>query len=176
MSQLSENENDTVAFKVTVNGKESSQADTQGLESIHVEDHLEKMGTCTLEFSLGGMDWSNFSMGNEVVVEIEGGDSKTHFVGYVTSIRHTWKAGQEYCTLEAMDPLCKMAATRNTKKWEKMKDSAIATELISSSSCKPGTIDPSSITEDYTFQRNESNLSIAKRLAARNGFRISAKA
>jgi phage protein D len=93
------------------------------------------------------------------------------FKGLVTGLRHHARAGTiEYVTIVAMDPLCKLGASRHTRIFEEVTDSDIVSSVLGDASVDAGTVDSTSGSNKYVIQRNESDLSFLKRLAARNGF------
>jgi len=65
-------------------------------------------------------------------------------------------------------------ASRSTKVYEEQSDSDIASAVIKAAGCTTGTVDATSGTSKYVFQRNEPDLFFIKRLAARNNYMVTA--
>lgn len=174
MAQLSESINETVAYEVKVSGNTCTQAESKGLESVMIEDHLEKIGLCVLELSAGEIDWDSLKEGDDVEVKVGGGTGNL-FKGTITSLRNTWKDAQQRLVVEAMCPLVKLAASTATKSYNAkdatQSDDQIVKDVLSGASVDAGTIDASKL-KQYTLQLNESNLSFLKKLASRNGFML----
>lgn len=159
--------NQAIWYRVTVGSTQYTQDDPKGLVSMIVEDHVDMIGVAHISFSLANETWSGFEIGSDVEVEI-GESTRKMFKGIITGVRHTMKVGNEVVTLVAMDPLCKMAASRRTLVHEEKADSKIVEDTISSAGCTKGTVEGTDVTHKYVLQRNESDLDFAKRLAARN--------
>jgi phage tail-like protein len=162
--------NNVVVRFIAKFGFDITQAESQGLEGMEVEDHVDMCGVARASFNTGGFDWSSVSLGDAVQVGF-GGTSDMTFGGYVTGIRH-YKLldGNEFVQLIAMDPLCKLGASRHTRMWEEQTDDAIANDVLGQASVEIGTVDSTSTTHKYVIQRNESDLKFLRRLAARNGY------
>jgi phage protein D len=174
MPTLQETQNNTVRYEVKVSGKTCTQQESLGLESLWIEDHMEKIGMCVLTFSGGEIPWKTFKEGDDVEVLI-GGNAKKLFVGTISGMRHSWKGSQEVLVIEAMDPLIKLAASTVTKSYNvpdaTQSDDQIAKAVMSAAKVDAGKIDSSSL-KKYTLQLNESNLTFLKKLAGRNGFML----
>lgn len=169
------NENQTARYTINVAGKTVQQAEPLGLESVSVEDHVDMIGVCELTFGGGmGFDWSSVKVGDDVDMNF-GGDTFKVFKGTITGLRHSYQAGRDSLTIMAMDPLCKLQASRKTKFFEDMTDSEIAEQVIGDSGAEAGQIDATTEKRPYMLQRNESNLEYIRRLAARNNFLVRAK-
>lgn len=167
-------DNNAARYKVTVGGMTVTQDNPQGLEYLMVEDHLDMIGVAELSFKAGKdgqAQWSSFKVGTEVEVTVGNGSRKV-FVGTVTSMKHAQAKGNPGLTLKCMDPLAKVAATRNTKTWEDKSDSDIASEILGQHGVA-GVVDSTDgAPPKYTFQRNESDFNFIRRLAARNGYLV----
>lgn len=160
--------NEAPRFTITIAGNEFTQAETDGLEYLSVEDHVDMIGVAQFGMRIAS-GWDRFNIGDEVTVEVGGSDRKV-FVGYITGFRHFWKKGKEQLILQAMDPLVKLSSSRVTKVYEEQSDSDIVSAVIGDAGETPGTVDSTDGTNKYVFQRNESNLNFLKRLASRNGY------
>lgn len=164
----------TVAFKLTVDGREYTQADPGGVEFLSVEDHCDMIGVAEFTFEGGHpVSLPAISLGADVEIEFEGGGG-TLFAGHVIELRHSVRQGRNLLTVLAMDPLCKLAARRLVRAFENMTDSDIASTLFQECGVRSGTVDSTSKKHDYVLQRNESALHFLRRLAARNGFLLRA--
>lgn len=166
--------NQTARYTINVAGKEVSQAEPLGLESISCEDSQDMIGSCELTFAGGrGMQWSSVQMDSEIEMNF-GGDTFKVFKGMVTGMRHAYQNGRDTLTVMALDPLCKLQASRKTKTFDKMKDSDIFQQIVSEAGLEVGQIDTTEEEHPYTFMRNESILEFVRRLAARNGMLVRA--
>ena len=92
----------------------------------------------------------------------------------VTGIRHSYVKSKDSVTILAMDPCCKLAASQHTRVFEEMKDSDAVSQVLSEAGLQPGNIEATQETRKYILQRNESDFSFLRRLAARNGFLLQA--
>lgn len=171
----SSSNNQTPQYAILIAGQEITQADPKGLESMSIEDHVEMIGICELTFSGDlGLQWSSVKMGDELEVSV--GDSAYKvFKGVVTGLRHGFQQGRDTLTVMAMDPLCKLAASRQVSaKFDDMTDSDVAKKVIEACGAPVGQIDATREVRKYQIQRNESGLQIVRRLAARNGYIVRA--
>ncbi|MEQ1508477.1 MAG: contractile injection system protein, VgrG/Pvc8 family, partial [Myxococcota bacterium] len=168
-------QNKTAQYTVVVAGITVTQADPKGLESLSVEDHSDMIGISELTFASGlGMDWSGIQMGDEVSVSLGNSDYKV-FVGVVTGLRHGFQHGRDTLTIIAMDPLSKLAASRQVDaNFDDMTDSDVVSKVIQAAGAEVGQVDATTEKRKYQFQRNESALAIVRRLAARNGYIVRA--
>ena len=164
-------ENQTARYKINAGGDEFTQREPKGLEFVAVEDHVDMIGICELTFS-GGDDnasWAAMTPGSDVEV-FAGGSDRPLFKGTISGLRHAFQKGKNTLTVIAMDPLMKMQGTRETLTYLEQKHSDIASTVISRSGCTVGVVDATSRVFDYVFQRNESDYSFVRRLAAENGY------
>ncbi|MBN2798471.1 MAG: phage late control D family protein [Deltaproteobacteria bacterium] len=168
---MSGNEQPSAAprFEVEIAGTKYTHAEPSGIKGFTVEDHVDMIGIAQIRFSAENSSWGSFKIGADVKISV-GGSSRKVFVGQITAIRHSWGQGNQVVQVEAMDPLVKMAASRRTLVYEEKTDDQAVSAVISSSKATAGTVDSTSGTHKYIFQRNESDLNFAKRLAARNGY------
>jgi phage protein D len=162
-------------YVAEIAGNEVTQAESLGLTVLVVEDHVDMVGVLKATINAGGFDWSAVSIGDEIKAGF-GGSSEMAFSGFVTGVRHHSSAGgQEFITVIAMDPLCKLRASRRTKVYdEDSTDSDIVSALLGEAGVDPGTVDSTSAKHKYVIQRNESDLTFLKRLASRNGYLLMA--
>lgn len=155
-----------VAFK-------SSQADSKGMVSLVVEDHVDMVGVAQATIGFVNQSWKSYTPGADFEATASGSNTVL-FKGHVTEVRYSFAKNRKELTVVAMDPQVKLMASRTTKVYEKMKDSDIASAVISRAGCTAGTVDATSAKSDYTFQRNEPDLYFLKRLAARNNYLVRA--
>ena len=176
--KLTKGASPAAAFKVEITGMEPLTQDKPGaLSRFTVETHLDKIGMAqiTLNFS-GDLKPGDLTIGAEVKISV-GGSADNAFTGNITGFRHSWKNNNEFVTVEAMDPLVKLASSRETKQWggettDAIKDSDAVSEVLSAGGCSAGNVEATTGTRPYILQRNESNLAFIKRLAARNGYLV----
>jgi phage protein D len=164
-------QNTVPRFTANIGGMEVSQESPQGLEYFMVEDHLDMIGVAEMSFKAGKggqAPWSSFEQGQDIEITVSGSSRKL-FVGTVAGMKHGQTKGTDALTLKAMDPLAKVAASRETKTWEDMADSDVVNEILGKYGVT-GTIDTTEGKSPYTFQRNESDFAFLRRLAARNGY------
>ena len=167
-------ENQMARYTVTVGGNQVDQQEPDGLEYICVEDHVDMIGVCELTFAAGkGTAWSSLAVGGPVDVKL-GGDTRPVFVGTITSLRHGFKKGRATVTAVCMDPLVNLAASQRVFEWvkagEEKTDSDVVNEVLGQAGVPIGTVDATTEMRKYIVQRNESDLTFVRRLAARNGF------
>lgn len=173
---ISANATPAATFKVELPGiGEVTQAEPKNLQRLVVETHLDKIGVAHITF-VGDFKPSSVTIGGDVKISM-GGSADNAFTGVVTGFRHCWRGGVETVTIEAMDPLVKLACSRETKVWggavgDAIKDSDVAGDVIGAGGCTSGNVEETSEARPYILQRNESNLSFLKRLAARNGYLV----
>lgn len=161
--------NEAFQFKVTLAGREHTQAQPNGLEYVLVEDHLDLVGVARITVNVDHGAWSSIQIGSDVEVSVGDSDRKM-FSGVVTGMRHAFKQGRETLTIHAMDPLIKASASRRTETYEKLTDSDIVQKVIGRAGLQAGQIDATTEKHDYVIQRNESDLEFMKKLAGRNNY------
>lgn len=182
LSGIGQTKNDTARYKVTINGQEFTQGEPGGLESLVSEDHVHMIGMAELTFSATsetGVKVDSFAAGQEVKIRfgdgpMGGGSVTDHFVGVVASIKHGYKGGRETVSVKCYDPLCKLVGSRVTKTYEKMKDSDVASSVLSDAGLELGNIEATTEEHPFIIQRNESYYSFLMRLAQRNGYLLRA--
>jgi phage protein D len=119
-----------------------------------------------------GFSWGDIQMGDPVTCAF-GGHADVFFTGVITAIRHYSVAGGlEMVEILALDPLCKLGASRHTRIFEEQKDSDIVSSVLGDAGLEAGVVDSTAVTHDYVLQRNESDLVFLRRLAARNGYQL----
>ncbi len=164
--------NEVARFDITACGQTFTHEEPNGFQRMIIEDHVDMIGMAQITVGKE-VEWGSFELGGDVEVKVGGNDRKI-FVGYVTGLRHQWSNGDVSLTIVAMDPLVKLSASRRTIVFEESTDSDAASATISAAGESSGTVDSTSATHKYIFQRNESDLNFIKRLAARNGYLVMA--
>lgn len=162
----------TTSYQVTIGGRTLKQPEKDGLESMVIEDHVDMVESAT--FRLGGSEkqpeW-DVKIGDPVEVKM-GEGSVVLFKGEVIAVEPSWGAdGLATYSIRALDNAHRLSRGRKTRFFEKKKDSEIA-QTVGSESKLSVEVDETQETHDYTLQRNESNLTFLKRLAARNNFQV----
>ncbi|MEL6344075.1 MAG: contractile injection system protein, VgrG/Pvc8 family [Myxococcota bacterium] len=146
------------------------QTEGDALQMAVVEDHVDMVGMCTIRVggTEGNPSW-NFSMGDPVEVEIEGGQL---FSGEVIALEPGFQIeGTASMTIRAMDKSHRLGRGTKTRFWNDMKDSDVAQEVGGECGLSVEADDTSEVMP-YILQRNESNMVFLKRLAARNNFQL----
>lgn len=161
-----------VSYKITLGSQTLTQPESDGVESIVVEDHVDMVEMLTLRLSgVEGTPKWQAEIGQTVEVKMgEGG--RVLFKGEITALEPNWGMdGISTLTIRALDNAHRLARGRKTRTFDKKKDSDIA-QSVGAESGLSVKADPTSETHDYVLQRNESNLTFLKRLAARNNFQV----
>jgi len=151
----------------------------KGMDYSMVEDHIDMIGIAELSFKApeGGQggdqtDWNSLAIGADVEITL-GGSARKVFVGTITSTKHGHAKGQDSLTIKCMDPLAKVMASRSTQTWEDMSDADIVSEILGKYGLV-GAVDATEGQNPYAMQRNESDYHYLRRLAARNGYILTA--
>jgi uncharacterized protein len=173
MSTPSTQQRTAPSFEITVGGTVLSHDQTQGVQSLVIEDHVDMVSMLTLE--LGGAEgqpaWATYEIGKEIKAKI-GGNTSFIFKGDITALEPSWGgAGGTRIVIRALDPLHRLARGRQSKVFEEVKDSDVVSQVASDAGLSVQT-DATSEKHKYILQRNESNLVFLKRLAARNNFHL----
>ena len=162
----------TTSYRVTIGGRTLRQPESDGLESMVIEDHVDMVESAT--FRLGGTEkqpeW-NLKIGDPVKVEA-GEGNVVLFQGEIIAVEPSWGSdGLATYNVRALDNAHRLSRGRKTRFFEKKKDSEIA-QTVGSESKLSVEVDETPEVHEYTLQRNESNLTFLKRLAARNNFQL----
>jgi uncharacterized protein len=160
------------SYEIKIGGQTFNQPENDGVESIVVEDHVDMVESLTLRISgaEGSPDWQA-EIGTTVEVKMGGGNALL-FKGEVTATEPSFTVdGITTLTIRALDNAHRLARGRKTRWFENKKDSEIA-ETVGAESKLSVEADPTEQVHPYTLQRNESNLTFLKRLAARNNFQV----
>ena len=157
----------TLDYKLSVSGKSYQQNTTGGVISIVVEEHVDMIGMLIVRFS-DSEEWK-YQIGDDVKLEV---DSKEIFSGQITALEPSFsvKSGP-VVTLRAMDPLYKLTRGRKTRQFDSMSDSDAVKKVLSDAGLT-ASVDSTSPKHEYILQRNESDMTFVKRLAARNNFML----
>lgn len=160
------------SFEVKIGGTTIKQQDGKQLENMVVEDHVDMVESAIIR--LGGAEgqpeW-NVNIGDEVEIKTGEGNSVL-FKGEVIGIEPSWSIdGLANLSVRALDKSHRLARGRKTRFFEKKKDSDIAQSVGSEAGLQVDA-DATQEVHDYTLQRNESDLTFLKRLAARNNFQL----
>jgi uncharacterized protein len=160
------------SFEVTIGGKTFTQKDSQALEQLVLEDHVDMVEY--LSVRLGGTEaqpeWG-IKIGDTVEVKL--GEGKVvMFKGEVTALEPGWSVdGLTTLTVRALDNCHRLARGRKTRFFEEKKDSDVASTVGAECGLSVE-VDDTSEVHPYILQRNESNLAFLKRLAARNNYQL----
>lgn len=162
--------NSSNPYKIKVDGVEFSPEATP-LVAISCDLHIDMMSMAEMTIASSGKEtFPGFKMGTVVEITLGGSDATT-FKGVVTELRLSLAKGDATMRVIAMDSLVKLYASRESKAYESVTDSDIANSVFGAAGVT-GSVDSTSATSDYVIQRNESNLTFVKRLAARNNYHL----
>lgn len=160
------------SYEVTIGGKTFKQSDADALESLVLEDHVDMVEALTVRVAghEQAPEW-NFEIGMTVEAKL-GAGAVLLFKGEVTSLEPSWSVeGLMTMTVRAYDHTHRLARGRKTRWFNDKTDTEIAQSVGSECQLEVDA-DPSGDARAYELQRNESNLTFLKRLAARNNFRL----
>lgn len=160
------------SYKVILGSQELTQTQNDGVESIVVEDHVDMVEMLTLRINgvEGSPKWQA-EIGGAVEVKMGAGD-RTLFKGEITALEPSWTMdGVAAITIRGLDNAHRLARGRKTRTFNDKTDSDIA-KTVGAESKLSVKADPTTETHAYVLQRNESNLTFLKRLAARNNFQV----
>jgi len=154
-----------------VGGETFQSGQSDGLISVVVEDHVDMACVCMVTISTGlNQSKRTFTIGDKVKAFMHAEDDLFH--GEVISIDHSFQPkGGSVLILRCIDNSHRLGRGRKTRFWNDMKDSDVAREVGEECQLQVECED-SPETHKYILQRNESNLSFLKRLAARNNFQL----
>lgn len=163
------------SFEVTLGGKTYKQADSQGLEQVILEDHVDMVNMLTVRLSGAEQspEWTA-EIGQKVTAKF-GAGSVESFTGEVISVEPSWtNRGGATLTVRCYDNTHRLGRGRKTRWFKDLKDSEIV-QQVGSECGLDVQADPTEEKHEYTLQRNESNLAFLKRLAARNNFQLAVR-
>jgi len=163
------------SFQVTLGGTTYTQASSQGLEQLVLEDHVDMVNMLTLRLSGSEQspEWSA-EVGQTVECKLGAGNNLM-FKGEIVSVEPQWtNKGGSVLNVRCYDHSHRLARGRKTKWFNDMKDSDIV-QQVGADSGLDVQADPTEETHPYVLQRNESNLAFLKRLAARNNFQLTVR-
>ncbi len=160
------------SYEVKIGDTTFRQADSDAVESIVLEDHVDMVEALTVKVAghEQAAEW-NFEIGMAVEAKL-GAGAVLLFKGEVTALEPSWSVeGMMTMTIRAYDHTHRLARGRKTRWFNDKTDTDIAQSV--GSECQLDVdADPSGDARAYELQRNESNLTFLKRLAARNNFRL----
>ncbi|MBN1336748.1 MAG: phage late control D family protein [Deltaproteobacteria bacterium] len=158
------------SYEIVIAGTTYTQRDRLGVESLTIEDHVDMVSMLTME--VGGAEgqpaWT-FEIGQEVTAKV-GDMTAVIFKGEITALEPSWSAKNgARIVVRALDPLHKLGRGRQSRAFPDQTDSDVVSTVAGDCGLNVE-VDTTSPTHPYILQRNESNISFVKRLAARNNF------
>ena len=159
-------------FVITVGSSTFNHNTNNIVRSVVVEDHVDMASFCSLMFD-ASIDQGQVEakIGDPVDVKLKTEDISV-FKGEVISIDHSFQqAGTTTKIVRCIDHIHRLGRGRKTRFWNDMKDSDVASEVGAECGLSVE-CDPTDEQHPYILQRNESNVSFLKRLAARNNFQL----
>lgn len=158
------------SYQVTIGDTTFKQPEQDGLESLILEDHVDMVASLTVRVagSEHAPSW-NFEIGQAVEARL-GTGSVLLFKGEIVALEPSWSPeGLLTQTIRCYDNTHRLARGRKTRWFEEKTDSDIA-QSVGAECGLEVECDPTDEKHAYTLQRNESNYTFLKRLAARNNF------
>jgi phage protein D len=158
-------------FTLKIGSNVFKDTDINGLVSLSVEDNVDMASTCQITIHLTGKSRMNsFSVGDLVSVCLR--TTNELFSGDVTSVQYSFQLKTaSRIVLQCVDASHRLAHATKSRHWNDMKDSDVASEVGAESGLDVRADDTSEV-HKYILQRNETNISLLKRLAGRNNFQI----
>lgn len=161
------------AYEVKIGELTISPAEVTA-ELVVCELHVDMISMVEVSFTAQDK-FKGVKIGQAVTAKM-GGKDDVIFTGVVAETRLYHAAGKTSMRVVAFDPLIKLHASRVSKTFEKQLDSEIVSAVVSKGGAGKAVVDATSGKSDWVVQRNESNLTFLKRLAARNGYHLRANA
>lgn len=160
-----------IGFEVQIGSATFSHNQSNGLQSVIMEDHVDMASVCSVTVSTAeNQPTQSYKIGDKVSIKIQ--KSEELFSGELIAIDHSFQGkGSSSIILKCLDHSHRLARGRQTRFWNDMKDSDVVSEVGAESQLSVE-VDPTSETHKYILQRNESNLGFLKRLAARNNCQL----
>ena len=158
----------STTFSVKVGGETFTQAGAGAVVSLRFEDHLDMIDVVSLRLggSLSDPGWK-VEIGQEVELSVGDSDAKL-FVGEVVALEPTMSvSGGSSLLVRAMDKMHRLSRGRKSRAFEEMADSDIVSKVGKEIGLSVSA-DSTSPKHAYVLQRNESDLTFLRRLAARN--------
>jgi phage protein D len=158
-------------FIIKVGGTTFDSNNPNGLVSVNIEDNVDMASTCQIVVEMkGSTQASSFSAGDAVSVCLR--SDNEIFSGDVTHVQFAFQLKTaSRITIQCVDALHRLAHATKSRHWNDMKDSDVAQEVGQESGLNVEA-DPTTETHKYILQRNETNIALLKRLAARNNFQL----
>lgn len=177
-----------VSYSLHREGQPVEDGFLRRIQRIEVEEHLDKADMLRLELATnvrdgsGGwelLDDGTFEPFTHLQFGIRVGDGTDEFVldAYVIDLNVDLSADPGRSTIEvvAMDRTAKMNREEKTKRWEKMRDSAVAEELFNEHDVTPKDAgiektEPSSDELEAPLMQRGTDAQLLRKLAERNGY------
>jgi phage protein D len=157
-------------YEITIGGKALTQSGAGSIVSLVFEDHLDMIDMVSVRLggSLSDAGWS-WEIGQEVVLTL--GDSDTEvFSGEIVALEpQISTASGSSLLIRAMDKMHRLGRGRKTQPFEEMSDSDVVSKVGGDAGLSVK-VDSTSPTHAYILQRNESDFTFLRRLAARNNY------
>lgn len=160
-------------FEVTIKGTKYDQSHGTGVHSLILEDHVDMVDHVTLRMGGGENQpgWSRFAVGDDVSAKIGAAESD-YFQGQIISLEPSFQVeGTSAMNIRCMDKTHILGRGRKTRFFENMKDSDVVQQVGAEAGISVNA-EATDETHPYILQRNESNLTFLKRLAARNNYML----
>ena len=183
---MPDRERDTVApaFEIFVNGNRLPPEAATDLFLLEVTDDLDGVGMFALSLNAGdprslGTKWidtNEFREGNKVTVKM-GFHAPLPDVmsGEITGLEPEFpERGPLVLTVRGYDPLYRLALGRKTRSFRNMKDSDIAAQIANDWTLSPA-VEDTTVTHEYVFQNNRTDLEFLLERARRIGYEVKAE-
>jgi len=157
-------------FKLTIGSKSFSQKESSTVSSISLEEHVDMVDMMTARIADPyDEDGLSFSIGDAVKLEI---NTKVMFEGEVTALEPAYGTQSgESIAVRCLDKMHRLTRGRKTKMFEEMSDADVVKKVVGDAKLSAST-DSTSPKHAYILQRNESDMTFLKRLAARNDYTL----
>ncbi len=149
--------------RISLNGSEMSQDLFQSVERVMVEDEINLPSMFIITFntinfedeSFQGLDLETFKLGDEIKIFMGMDKTEEMMVGEITALEPTFgvKTSME---IRGFDRLHKLRFGRFRRSFLEMKDSDIASSVVSDVGLSPD-VEDTGTTHAYLFQNNQTN-------------------
>ena len=158
-------------FIIKIGGHSFDSANPNGLVSVTVEDNVDMASTCQITVHVTDKTRADsFAPGDPVSVCLR--TTNEIFSGDVTTIQYAFQLKTaSKVVIQCVDAMHRLAHATKSRHWNDMKDSDVAQEVGAEAGLTVEA-DDTPETHKYILQRNETNISLLKRLAARNNFQL----
>ena len=157
-------------FKLTIGSKSFTQNESTSVTSISLEEHVDMvdMMVARITGTVTDEDWK-FSIGDTTKLEI---NKKVMFEGEVTALEPSFSSQSgSSIAIRSLDKMHRLTRGRKTKMFEEMSDADVVKKVVGDAKLSAST-DSTSPKHAYILQRNESDMTFLKRLAARNDYTL----